>query len=163
MIGDACGDVYNPYHEWEVMFPPVPKPNIDEQKVPQVITTRFFARKNFCVFFCVQAGAPTFKVLHLSDTHYDPYYLEGSNADCAEPLCCRLTNGVAASKEQAAGKYVFWFLVSYVTCVLARKSNLHLLISLFSHRWGDYRKCDTPKITVDNMLKHISETHPVSR
>lgn len=88
MIGDACGDVYNPYHEWEVMFPPVPKPKVEEQRIPQ-------------------AGAPSFKVLHLSDTHYDPYYLEGSNADCAEPLCCRLTNGQAGSKEQAAGKYVF--------------------------------------------------------
>lgn len=62
----------------------------------------------FVFYFC-QTGAPTFKVLHLSDTHYDPYYLEGSNADCAEPLCCRLTNGQAASKEQAAGKYVFCF------------------------------------------------------
>ncbi|VEN59407.1 unnamed protein product [Callosobruchus maculatus] len=113
VIGDACGDVYNPYHEWEVMFPPVPKPKPAEQKIPE-------------------ANAPTFKVLHLSDTHYDPYYLEGSNADCAEPLCCRLTNGPAGTKEQAAGK------------------------------WGDYRKCDTPKITVDNMLQHIQETHPVS-
>lgn len=28
-------------------------------------------------------------------------------------------------------------------------------------RWGDYRKCDTPKITVDHMLKNIAETHPV--
>jgi sphingomyelin phosphodiesterase len=48
--------------------------------------------------------APTFKVLHLSDTHYDPYYHEGSNAACSEPLCCRLTNGMASTKDQAAGK-----------------------------------------------------------
>lgn len=59
-------------------------------------------------FSIVQANAPSFKVLHLSDTHYDPYYMEGSNADCSEPLCCRLTNGNAASKEQAAGKYVLF-------------------------------------------------------
>lgn len=111
IIGDACGDVYNPYHDWEVMFPPVAKPTIQAMDLPK-------------------AGAPTFKVLHLSDTHYDPYYSEGSNADCAEPLCCRLTNGVAKTKEQAAGK------------------------------WGDYRKCDTPKITVDHMLKNIADTHP---
>nr|XP_022905481.1 sphingomyelin phosphodiesterase-like isoform X2 [Onthophagus taurus] len=111
VIGDGCGDVYNPYHDWEVIFPPVPKPTLIEQKIPEI-------------------QAPTFKVLHLSDTHYDPYYLEGSNADCNEPLCCRLTNGPAASKEQAAGK------------------------------WGDYRKCDTPKRTVDNLLTHISDTHP---
>lgn len=111
IIGDACGDVYNPYHEWEVMFPPVAKPVHKTLEIPKV-------------------GAPTFKVLHLSDTHYDPYYSEGSNADCTEPLCCRLTNGLAKNKEQAAGK------------------------------WGDYRKCDTPKITVDHMLKNIAENHP---
>lgn len=74
IIGDACGDVYNPYHEWEVDFPPVPKPEVREIGLPK-------------------DGAPTFKVLHLSDTHYDPYYAEGSNADCNEPLCCRVTNG----------------------------------------------------------------------
>lgn len=111
VIGDACGDVYNPLHEWNVMFPPVPKPAVTESGRPEI-------------------NAPTFKVLHLSDTHYDPYYMEGSNANCAEPLCCRLTNGLANSKEEAAGK------------------------------WGDYRKCDIPKVTVDNMLKHIQETHP---
>jgi sphingomyelin phosphodiesterase len=85
VIGDACGDVYNPLHEWEVMFPPVPKPAAVEQKIPEMT-------------------APTFKVLHLSDTHYDPYYHEGSNAACSEPLCCRLTNGMASTKDQAAGK-----------------------------------------------------------
>lgn len=111
VIGDACGDVYNPYHEWEVIFPPVPKPVV----TPLVAPT---------------PGAPTFKVLHLSDTHFDPYYQEGTNADCKEPLCCRLTNGPALSPQTAAG------------------------------RWGDYRKCDTPRRTVDHMLQHISSTHP---
>jgi sphingomyelin phosphodiesterase len=28
VIGDACGDVYNPYHEWKISFPPVPKPPV---------------------------------------------------------------------------------------------------------------------------------------
>lgn len=36
VIGDACGDVYNPYHEWEVMFPPVPKPKREEMALPKV-------------------------------------------------------------------------------------------------------------------------------
>ncbi|XP_049780611.1 sphingomyelin phosphodiesterase isoform X2 [Schistocerca cancellata] len=111
VIGDACGDVYNPYHEWKVAFPPVPKPPVTPLPVPV-------------------AGAPTFKVLHLSDTHFDPYYQEGTNADCNEPLCCRLTNGPALKPQGAAG------------------------------RWGDYRKCDTPHRTVDNMLQHISSAHP---
>ncbi|XP_063219326.1 sphingomyelin phosphodiesterase isoform X2 [Bacillus rossius redtenbacheri] len=111
VIGDACGDVYNPTHEWHVAFPPVQKPDVVPQKPPS-------------------PGAPTFKVLHLSDTHFDPYYHEGSNANCKEPLCCRLTNGPARTSHDAAG------------------------------RWGDYRKCDTPKRTVDHMLQHISNTHP---
>ena len=113
VIGDACDDAYNPQHEWEVAFPPVNKPPIQPPIPPK-------------------EGAPTFKVLHISDTHYDPYYQEGSNADCNEPLCCRLTNGPPLTASAAAG------------------------------RWGDYRKCDTPKRTVDHMLKHIADTHSVS-
>ncbi|RZF32884.1 hypothetical protein LSTR_LSTR004275 [Laodelphax striatellus] len=111
VIGDACGDVYNPTHEWQVVFPPVPKPTV----IPIPNPTE---------------GGATFKVLHLSDTHFDPYYQEGSNADCKEPLCCRLTNGPAKDAASAAGP------------------------------WGDYRKCDTPKRTVDNMFQHIAATHP---
>ncbi|XP_049295450.1 sphingomyelin phosphodiesterase isoform X1 [Anopheles funestus] len=110
IIGDACGDIYNPYHEWEVEFPPVPKPDPRELGLPK-------------------EAAPVFKVLHLSDTHFDPYYAEGSNADCNEPLCCRLTNGRPTTPNGAAGK------------------------------WGDYRKCDTPQRTVDHMLNHIADTH----
>lgn len=79
-----------------------------------------------------QEPVPQFKVLHLSDTHFDPYYEEGTNAECNEPLCCRLTNGPAASPQSRAG------------------------------RWGDYRKCDTPKRTIDNMLQHIVATHTVN-
>ncbi|KAL5287221.1 SMPD1 family protein [Megaselia abdita] len=110
VIGDACGDVYNPYHEWEVSFPPVPKPAPVEPPLPK-------------------EGAPFFKVLHISDTHYDPHYMEGSNADCNEPLCCRLSSGRPTNPNSAAGK------------------------------WGDYRKCDSPKRLIDNMLSHISDTH----
>ncbi|XP_043597196.1 sphingomyelin phosphodiesterase isoform X1 [Bombus pyrosoma] len=110
VIGDACDDAYNPLHEWEVAFPPVNKPPVKPPVPPQ-------------------EGAPTFKVLHISDTHYDPYYQEGANADCNEPLCCRLTNGAPQTPAARAG------------------------------RWGDYRKCDTPKRTVEHMLKHIADTH----
>lgn len=60
VIGDACGDVYNPYHEWEVAFPPVPKPALRELDAPV-------------------DKAPTFKVLQISDTHFDPYYAEGEH------------------------------------------------------------------------------------
>ncbi|XP_039755236.1 sphingomyelin phosphodiesterase isoform X1 [Pararge aegeria] len=110
VIGDACGDVYNPYHEWEVAFPPVPKPPVVKLDAPI-------------------EKAPTFKVLQISDTHFDPYYAEGANAECNEPLCCRASNGPALTPGGGAG------------------------------RWGDYRKCDTPKRTIDHMLKNIADTH----
>lgn len=48
VIGDACGDVYNPFHEWKVIFPPVPKPEVPESKVP---TVRNFALHIFVVVF----------------------------------------------------------------------------------------------------------------
>lgn len=31
----------------------------------------------------------TYRVLHLTDFHYDPKYKAGSNAQCEEPTCCR--------------------------------------------------------------------------
>lgn len=55
----------------------------------------------------------------------------GANAECNEPLCCRASNGPALTPGGGAG------------------------------RWGDYRKCDTPKRTIDHMLKHIADTHTV--
>lgn len=29
-------------------------------------------------------------IAHISDTHFDPKYLEGSNAVCNTPVCCRV-------------------------------------------------------------------------
>ncbi len=70
-------------------------------------------------------------MLHLSDTHFDPYYTEGSNAACSEPLCCRSTDGIPSVATNGAG------------------------------RWGDYRKCDTPRQTIESMLHHIANYHQV--
>ncbi|XP_071516089.1 sphingomyelin phosphodiesterase-like isoform X6 [Panulirus ornatus] len=111
VIGDICGTPYNPYHDWRVAFPPVPKPPISIPEAPP-------------------EGMPTLKVLHLSDTHFDPEYREGSNADCDEPLCCRATSGPVRSPDKRAGF------------------------------WGDYRKCDTPQRTIDSMLENIAYLHP---
>jgi sphingomyelin phosphodiesterase len=36
VIGDACGDVYNPHHDWKVAFPPMPKPPVTPMKPPKV-------------------------------------------------------------------------------------------------------------------------------
>ena len=39
------------------------------------------------------------KVLHLTDPHIDPYYVEGSNAVCEGPLCCNADSGAYKFKE----------------------------------------------------------------
>lgn len=69
------------------------------------------------------------KLVQITDIHIDPYYEPGSEAQCGEPLCCRSTNGIAKSKDRAAGI------------------------------WGDYRNCDTPVQTLRHVLKHINEIH----
>lgn len=69
-------------------------------------------------------------VVQITDIHIDPYYEEGANADCGEPLCCRQSAGSPASKSKTAGT------------------------------WGDYRNCDTPVSALKSALEHISATHP---
>ncbi|KAI5640563.1 calcineurin-like phosphoesterase domain-containing protein [Phthorimaea operculella] len=111
VLGDSCGDSYSRNHDWHVVFPPVPKPPVRNLKRPQ-------------------ENSPTIKVLQISDTHFDPYYQEGANANCNEPLCCRASSGPVLTPGDRAG------------------------------RWGDYRSCDTAKRTIYHMLKHIADTHP---
>ena len=78
---------------------------------------------------------PQLKVLQITDIHYDPKYKEGALADCKEPLCCRDKPRVSKfrklSNSSLAGKY------------------------------GDYRHCDTPMITIDSMIDHIKKEHKV--
>lgn len=75
---------------------------------------------------------PKLKVLQISDTHWDPYYKEGTNTDCDEILCCRPNDSPPKSHLAMAG------------------------------RWGNYQKCDMPMALFENALKHIADTHTVS-
>ncbi|KAH9382415.1 hypothetical protein HPB48_015745 [Haemaphysalis longicornis] len=77
------------------------------------------------------AGSPV-KVLHISDTHYDPEYEEGSNGACADPICCRAHNGAPASAAARAGK------------------------------WGHRGKCDIPLRTLESALQHAAEKNQAS-
>ncbi|XP_035706324.1 sphingomyelin phosphodiesterase isoform X3 [Folsomia candida] len=111
VIGETCGVPVSPNWRWDVAFPPIPKPPFHGFPEPK-------------------KGAPKLKVLQISDTHWDPYYEPGSNADCGEPLCCRVTSGPKPPRP-------------------------HLGAGL----WGDYRKCDTPRNTMESMFEHISKVH----
>ncbi|KAL3267397.1 hypothetical protein HHI36_011526 [Cryptolaemus montrouzieri] len=112
VLGESCkGNISNPLHQWNISFPDVPKPSVGRISPPKV-------------------GSTTFKILHLSDTHLDPDYVEGSVSNCLEPLCCRNESSEGIPEPIPAGK------------------------------WGAYAKCDTPRILLENMLEHISEQHP---
>lgn len=113
ILGDFCAETAeNPLHQWNISFPSNPKPEIQTIELPM-------------------ENAPKLKVLHLADTHYDPWYVEGSNADCNEPLCCRQNgDGIRNAPSIVAGK------------------------------WGSF-KCDLPKRTLEHLLDHLWETHKV--
>jgi len=70
------------------------------------------------------------KFIHITDAHVDLDYTPGSNAVCAEPLCCTQTSGPARSPEDAAG---------YM---------------------GDYRYCDTRIGLLEAALQSVERDHP---
>ncbi|XP_017775503.1 PREDICTED: sphingomyelin phosphodiesterase-like [Nicrophorus vespilloides] len=110
---ERCGDVENPLHDWTVdLRNEGSEKGIWDSPLPK-------------------EDAPTFKVLQLSDTHFDPDYTEGSPANCQEPLCCRNYSTPTEKVEvQRAGK------------------------------WGTFGKCDTPQVLFEAMLSHIARQHP---
>lgn len=87
LMGDLCEvELKHPSHLWNISLPAFPKPQLQTIQMPK-------------------KDALKLKVLHLTDTHYDPFYLMGSNADCPEPMCCRESNVIANSSFNAAGKW----------------------------------------------------------
>jgi sphingomyelin phosphodiesterase len=74
------------------------------------------------------------RVLHLTDLHIDFEYQPHTLADCDQPLCCR---AVSSSKNKTYDP------------------------SRLAGFWGDYRNCDVPIWTVENMFEHIAENEQV--
>lgn len=105
MMDDYCDEVKLP--EWSIPIPP-------KTNVPK-------AQKNHFP----KKGAPVLKVLHLSDVHLDPLYVEGTNAICPEPLCCREQSGIANISANAAGKWGDY------RCDIPRRTFEHLLDHIY--------------------------------
>jgi len=119
VVGEACGSGnISPSLEWSVTFPPVPKPPVVQYIGPE---SKVGGKPT-----------PTLKILQISDTHWDPWYEPGANAECNEPLCCRISSGPPPPPQSRKGAGI----------------------------WGDYRKCDTPRVTIESMLGHIRDAHP---
>ncbi|XP_034256824.1 sphingomyelin phosphodiesterase-like [Thrips palmi] len=68
-----------------------------------------------------------YRVLQITDYHWDSEYSPDGNANCGEPTCCRKNQGAPPTPEDRAG------------------------------RWGDYRSCDIPWETVEEFIKHTQE------
>lgn len=68
----ALGSDANNHLEWSV--------HIDEE---------FRRSSNGSKSEITKASKDDLVIVHITDIHYDPYYREGANAVCGEPVCCR--------------------------------------------------------------------------
>ena len=75
--------------------------------------------------------------MQLTDLHIDFEYQPGSLADCGQPLCCRNSSTNLSSLNEAIKD--------------DKKAGY----------WGDYRNCDSPLWTVENMFDFISKNEQV--
>jgi len=82
-----------------------------------------------------QPGSPTLRILQLTDIHVDFDYQPGALAECSQPLCCRNSS---------------------------KLSNANISDDKKAGYWGDYRNCDVPIWTVENMFDHISRNEQVN-
>ncbi|XP_076040570.1 sphingomyelin phosphodiesterase-like [Oratosquilla oratoria] len=75
------------------------------------------------------------RILHLSDSHVDLWYSQGSPAHCEYPVCCRDYPSPSPAEENG-------------TAVEG------------AGEWGSYSNCDIPLKTLERMLSHVSSTEP---
>jgi sphingomyelin phosphodiesterase len=69
-------------------------------------------------------------IIHFTDIHIDENYLVNGWGNCGNPVCCRRNDGMPSNPADAAGF------------------------------WGDFRDCNTPFHTVENMMRQIRAQHP---
>ena len=72
-------------HEWSYSMPPPSSNAVHLRKVAKLTTSGARVKRNDL--------HQTLTVLHISDTHWDPHYKEGSLANCRDFLCCREDSG----------------------------------------------------------------------
>lgn len=110
LLGPSCGH-WDIFSTWNISLPSVPKPPPKPPSPPA-------------------PGAPVSRVLFLTDLHWDHDYLEGTDPNCADPLCCRRSSGWPPNSRAGAGY------------------------------WGEYSKCDLPLRTLESLLKGLGPAGP---
>lgn len=110
LLGNTCGH-WDIFSSWNISLPAVPKPSPQPPKPPA-------------------PGAPVSRILFLTDLHWDHDYLEGTDPDCENPLCCRQDSGLPPTSRPGAGY------------------------------WGEYSKCDLPLRTLESLLSGLGPAGP---
>ncbi|CAM4312397.1 unnamed protein product, partial [Lepidochelys olivacea] len=103
LVGAGCGH-WDILSDWNVTLPGTPKPPVEPPAPPP-------------------PGAPTARLLFLTDLHWDRAYAPGSDPACKDPLCCR--GGRVQGPPQAGAGY--WG--EYSKCDLP----LHTIENLLQH------------------------------
>jgi len=86
LIGNSCAETSSYFASWNVTL---------AAKRMDVEDDDEFGEETY------QVTANPVRVIQLTDTHIDQDYVEGSLADCDEPLCCRKHDGKATDKTTA--------------------------------------------------------------
>jgi len=85
VLGNGCGNASH-VNDWQVEMPSIQKPDVIPPSPPP-------------------DGAPSRKILHISDVHLDLSYEIGALAACDLPNCCMNITGPADNPEDAA---MYW-------------------------------------------------------
>ncbi|KAB0799318.1 hypothetical protein PPYR_04006 [Photinus pyralis] len=99
-----------------------------------------------------KGNSDSYKLLHLTDLHYDPNYEVGSGANCIEPLCCQ-SGSIALRSEDQAG---YWG--DYRGCDLP----WHSLVDALDHVTSEHQDLDLVYFTgdiIDHKIWKVSVEH----
>lgn len=117
LSNNTCGKFHSPLEDWEVNLEGSARLNQEEiAKIRASENNRRLPQKPY-------------RVIHMSDSHVDFDYRQGSVSNCDEPLCCRESSTSNKSENSILAGY-----------------------------WGSLNKCDLPLNTFESALKFIAAT-----
>lgn len=95
LSNNTCGSFHNPLSDWRVSLN-------NSYSFDTAELARIGANKNR-----LTNNSQPYKVIHISDPHVDLEYLEGSVADCNEPICCQASSSASNTSSLKAGRWGF--------------------------------------------------------
>ncbi|KAI6173119.1 Sphingomyelin phosphodiesterase [Aphelenchoides besseyi] len=138
LIMKGCGVPDNPFDgNWTIPLPP--KPEIESRR-----TTADSANNNRPFYNNNNQERPIFKVIQLSDLHFDFEYQNGSEAQCGRPICCQ--GDTTGDVKQRAG---YWGTLA--SCDVPLRTIESLLSSIAREHMRTKKKVDYIMLTGDYM------------